>query len=120
MKLTGDSSFIDAIDTIWQDVVANKLYITGGIGARHEGEAFGETYQLPNATAYNETCAAIAKINWNQRPFRAHADRWMPGSPSSGCSTCCTASMCCAPGREELVFVPYYAWAHRGVGDMAV
>jgi DUF1680 family protein len=70
--LTGDSSYIDAIDTIWQDVVAKKLYITGGIGARHEGEAFGEAYELPNATAYNETCAAIANIYWNQRLFQLH------------------------------------------------
>lgn len=70
--LTGDAGYIDAIDTIWQDVVATKLYITGGIGARHEGEAFGEAYELPNATAYNETCAAIANIYWNQRLFQLH------------------------------------------------
>ena len=46
--LTGEQSYIDAIDTIWEDVVTTKLYITGGIGARHEGEAFGEAYELPN------------------------------------------------------------------------
>lgn len=72
--LTGEQSYIDAIDTIWTDVVTTKLYLTGGIGARHEGEAFGEAYELPNATAYNETCAAIANIYWNQRLFQLHGD----------------------------------------------
>ena len=72
--LTGEQGYIDAIDTIWEDVVSSKLYLTGGIGARHEGEAFGEAYELPNATAYNETCAAIANIYWNQRLFQLHGD----------------------------------------------
>jgi uncharacterized protein len=70
--LTGDQRYIDAIDTIWEDVVTKKFYITGGIGARHEGEAFGDAYELPNATAYNETCAAIANIFWNLRLFQLH------------------------------------------------
>lgn len=70
--LTGDAMYMDAIDAIWQDVVGKKLYITGGIGAVHHGEAFGEAYDLPNLTAYNETCAAIANIYWNQRLFQLH------------------------------------------------
>ncbi|MFZ1769105.1 MAG: glycoside hydrolase family 127 protein, partial [Caldilinea sp.] len=70
--LTGAQPYIDAIDAIWQDVVARKLYLTGGIGARHEGEAFGDAFELPNHTAYNETCAAIANIYWNQRLFQLH------------------------------------------------
>jgi hypothetical protein len=70
--LTGDQRYIDAIDAIWEDVVGRKLYLTGGIGARHEGEAFGDAYELPNHTAYNETCAAIANIYWNQRLFQLH------------------------------------------------
>ncbi len=72
--LTGDQAYIDAIDRIWENVIAKKFYITGGIGARHEGEAFGENYELPNATAYNETCAAIANVYWNQRLFQLHGD----------------------------------------------
>lgn len=72
--LSGDESLISAIDRIWEDVVNYKLYITGGIGARHQGEAFGEAYELPNATAYNETCAAIANIMWNHRLFLLHGD----------------------------------------------
>lgn len=72
--LTGEQAYIDAIDRIWENVVGKKLYITGGIGARHHGEAFGANYELPNATAYNETCAAIANIFWNQRMFQLHGD----------------------------------------------
>ena len=67
--LTGDSAYLAAIDKIWDNAVSKKLYITGGIGARHEGEAFGDNYELPNLTAYNETCAAIANVYWNYRMF---------------------------------------------------
>jgi DUF1680 family protein len=55
-------------------VVNKKFYITGGIGAKHEGEAFGKNYELPNLTAYNETCAAIANVFWNFRMFLLHGD----------------------------------------------
>jgi Uncharacterized protein conserved in bacteria len=72
--LTGDTSYIRAIDNIWENVVSRKLYITGGIGARHRGEAFGNNYELPNKTAYNETCAAIGNVFWNHRMFLMHAD----------------------------------------------
>ena len=72
--LTGDEAYTKAIDRIWENVVAKKLYLTGGIGARHAGEAFGENYELPNAAAYNETCAAIANALWNQRMFLLHGD----------------------------------------------
>jgi len=72
--ITGDSAYIKAIDTIWDNIVNKKLYITGGIGARHAGEAFGENYELPNATAYNETCAAIGNVYVNYRLFLLHGD----------------------------------------------
>lgn len=72
--LTDTAAYITAIDAIWKNVVRRKLYITGGIGARHRGEAFGEDYELPNATAYAETCAAIANAMWNQRMFLLHGD----------------------------------------------
>jgi DUF1680 family protein len=67
--LTGDSSYIQAINRIWEDVIFGKLYLTGGIGATGAGEAFGGDYNLPNATAYAETCAAIGNALWNQRMF---------------------------------------------------
>jgi DUF1680 family protein len=72
--LTGDIKYIQAIDRIWKNVVSRKLYVTGGIGSRHDGEAFGEDYDLPNATAYNETCAAIGNVFWNHRLFLLHSD----------------------------------------------
>ncbi len=72
--LTGNKAYIDAIDKIWENVVNKKLYINGGIGAKHEGEAFGENYELPNESAYNETCAQIANIFWNYRMFCLHGD----------------------------------------------
>src|SRR5665648_124452 len=72
--LTGDSAYLAAIDKIWENMVSKKLYITGGIGARHAGEAFGDEYELPNLTAYNETCAAIANVYWNYRMFLLHGD----------------------------------------------
>ena len=72
--LTGDEDYLRAIDTIWDDVVGRKIYITGGIGARRSGEAFGDAYELPNDSAYNETCAAIANAYWNHRMFLLHGD----------------------------------------------
>lgn len=72
--LTGDDSLTKAIDKIWENVVAKKLYIQGGIGARGDGERFGANYELPNNTAYNETCAAIANVYWNYRMFLLHGD----------------------------------------------
>jgi DUF1680 family protein len=72
--LTGDESYVRAIDRIWENVAGAKLYITGGIGARGSGEAFGPNFELPNMTAYGETCAAIGNDYWNHRLFLLHAD----------------------------------------------
>lgn len=72
--LTGDSAYIKAIDAIWNNIVSKKYYLTGGVGARHAGEAFGADYELPNLTAYNETCAAIAQCYLNLRLFLLHGD----------------------------------------------
>jgi DUF1680 family protein len=66
--LTGDTTYIAAIDAIWENVVSKKLHITGGGGARASGEAYGDNYELPNR-CYNETCAAIAYMFWNHRMF---------------------------------------------------
>ena len=72
--LTGDKGYIDAIDRIWDNIVSKKLYITGGIGATNAGEAFGENYQLPNMSAYCETCAAIGNVYVNYRMFLLHGE----------------------------------------------
>jgi uncharacterized protein len=72
--LYNDDAYQKAVNTIWNNVVTKKIYLTGGIGARHDGEAFGDNYELPNLTAYNETCAAIANVYWNYRLFLLHGD----------------------------------------------
>lgn len=72
--LTGDSLYIKAIDKIWNNMVSKKMYVQGSIGAVGDGERFGNNYELPNATAYNETCAAIGSVFWNQRMFLLHGD----------------------------------------------
>jgi hypothetical protein len=72
--LTGDAAYVNALDKIWENVAGKKLYITGGIGATAKGEAFGDNYDLPNMTAYNETCAAVGNDYWNHRLFLLHAD----------------------------------------------
>lgn len=72
--ITGDSSYIKAIDRIWDNIISKKIYITGGIGARHAGEAFGNNYELPNLSAYCETCAAIGNVYMNYRLFLLHGD----------------------------------------------
>ena len=72
--LTGDKSYIDAIDRIWDNIGGKKYYITGGVGATASGEAFGANYELPNMSAYCETCAAIAQVYLNYRLFLLHGD----------------------------------------------
>ena len=72
--ITGDAAYMQAIDRIWEDVVFRKLHLTGGLGASPGGEAFGKAYELPNSTAYLETCAAIANALWNHRMFLLHGD----------------------------------------------
>lgn len=72
--LFDDVDYKNAVGKIWENVVNKKMYITGGIGALHQGESFGENYELPNLTAYNETCAAIANVYWNYRMFLLHGD----------------------------------------------
>ncbi|HYG35177.1 MAG TPA: glycoside hydrolase family 127 protein, partial [Clostridia bacterium] len=72
--LTGDKAYVAAIDRLWDNVVSKKMHLTGGIGASPGGEAFGANYDLPNASAYLETCAAIANALWNERMFLLHGD----------------------------------------------
>ncbi|HER20495.1 MAG TPA: glycoside hydrolase family 127 protein, partial [Chromatiales bacterium] len=72
--LTGNMDYIRAIDAIWNDAVSTKLYVTGGIGASGGNEGFSEPYELPNQTAYCETCASIANVYWNHRMFLMHDD----------------------------------------------
>ncbi len=70
----GDQKYRNAVNALWDNMVNKKMYITGGIGASRNGEAFGENYELPNMTAYSETCAAIGSVYWNHRLFMLTSD----------------------------------------------
>ena len=71
--LAGDKEYETAVDSLWENVVGKKLYITGGLGSNPAGEAYGENYVLPN-NGYAETCASIAGVYWNQKMFLLHGD----------------------------------------------
>jgi uncharacterized protein len=68
-SLMKDQALMNAAKRVWENVVSKKLYITGGIGQLAQGEGFGSNYELPNMTAYCETCAAISNVYWNYRLF---------------------------------------------------
>jgi hypothetical protein len=70
---TGDPAYGQTLDRLWQDLVERKMYITGGVGLQGNRESFGAAYDLPNARAYAESCAAIAGFMWNWRMLAAHA-----------------------------------------------
>jgi DUF1680 family protein len=72
--LTGNPEYTQAMERIWHNVVDKRMYLTGGLGARRNGEAFGDDYELPNLTGYNETCAAVANAFWQERLFLLHRD----------------------------------------------
>lgn len=71
----GDPVMMAALERLWQNMVGKKMHVTGGLGAEHAGEAFGEAYELPNERAYCETCAQIASIQWNWRMLLATGER---------------------------------------------
>jgi uncharacterized protein len=71
---TGDPQYLQTLERLWGDLVSTKMYVTGGLGARWQGEAIGDAYELPNARAYAETCAAIGSYMWNWRMLAATGD----------------------------------------------
>ena len=71
---TGDPAYWKTLNTLWSDLVSAKMYISGGVGARSDGEAFGDAYELPNYRAYGESCAAIGNMMWNWRMLSATGD----------------------------------------------
>ena len=74
VALTGDQEYLDAMERLWRNVTGQKMYLTGGIGATRHGEAFSANYDLPNETAYAETCASIGMAFWNHRLLMLHAE----------------------------------------------
>jgi uncharacterized protein len=71
---TGDQAYWKTLNVLWDDLNAHQLYVNGGVGARAAGEAFGDAYELPNAQAYGESCAAIGNMMWNWRMLAASGD----------------------------------------------
>ncbi len=74
VRYSGDQAYETAVTAIWENIASRKLYITGGFGARDNNEAFGEDYELPNASAYCETCASVAGSMFCLRMFRLHGE----------------------------------------------
>jgi DUF1680 family protein len=72
--ISGDAVYLGAVGRLWRNVVEKKMYLTGGVGSRHDRERFGENYELPNLTGYLETCASIGMALWNQRMFLLTGD----------------------------------------------
>jgi len=68
---TGDQTYWKTLNSLWDDLTKHQMYISGGVGARSDGEAFGDAYELPNARAYGESCAAIGNMMWNWRMLAA-------------------------------------------------
>src|SRR5271168_4011444 len=71
---TGDPVYLKTLHTLWNDMTGSKMYVTGGVGSRAAGEAFGDAYELPNARAYGESCAAIRNMMWNWRMLAVTGD----------------------------------------------
>jgi DUF1680 family protein len=71
---TGDDAYLHTLDRLWNDLTQSKMYVTGGVGSRSSGEAFGEQYELPNFQAYGESCAAIGNMMFNARMLAIHGE----------------------------------------------
>ena len=72
--LTGNAEYTEALDSIWNNLVTSRIHVTGGLGADRRIEGFGEMYSLPNKEAYDETCAAVANVFFNNAMFLAEGD----------------------------------------------
>ena len=71
---TGDPAYWQTLNRLWNDTTTTKMYVTGGVGSRSDGEAFGDAYELPNFRAYGESCAAIGNMMWNWRMLAVTGD----------------------------------------------
>ena len=71
---TGDETYLQTLNKLWDDMTSTKMYVTGGVGSRSDGEAFGDAYELPNFRAYGESCAAIGNMMWNWRMLAVTGD----------------------------------------------
>lgn len=71
---SGEAAILASLARQWQNLTTKQMYVSGGIGSRYQGEAFGDDYELPNARAYTETCAAIGLIMWAWRMLSLEGD----------------------------------------------
>jgi len=71
---TGEPALRETLERLWRRMTTRQMYVSGGVGSRAQSEAFGEDYELPNARAYSETCAAIANVMWNWRMLALEGD----------------------------------------------
>jgi DUF1680 family protein len=71
---TGETDLLRALDRLWENMTTRRMYVSGGLGSRYEGEAFGKDFELPNDRAYTETCAAIGSLMWNWRMLGLEGD----------------------------------------------
>ncbi len=122
---TGDPAFRASLDRQWESFTQTKVYITGGAGGRYTGESLGRPYELPNARAYAETCAAIASVFWNWRLLALDGDaryadlleRTLYNGFLAGVSLDGTRYFYVNPlsydGQGE--GDPWYPWARRGL-----
>jgi hypothetical protein len=90
---TGDPAYWKTLNVLWNDLTAHQLYVNGGVGARAAGEALGDPYELPNAQAYGESCAAIGNMMWNWRMLAASGDAKLR-TLSNGRSTTASTREC--------------------------
>ncbi|MEZ4904038.1 MAG: glycoside hydrolase family 127 protein [Spirosomataceae bacterium] len=76
---TGERGYTQALERVWADVVERNMYITGGIGSSTKNEGFTEDFDLPNESAYCETCASVGMVFWNQRMnlYSGESNMWM-------------------------------------------
>ena len=84
---TGEAALLDVLQARWRDMAERKMYLTGGLGAHHTDEAFGDPYELPPDRCYGETCAAIASLMWSWRMLLLPARRASPTSSSARSTT---------------------------------
>jgi uncharacterized protein len=102
-----DDGYMDAMKTVWEDVVHRNMYITGGIGSSGSNEGFSVDYDLPNERAYSETCASVGMVFWNQRMNSLEGD-------SKYVDVLETKSVQCGPGWIELERGQLFLWKSLG------
>jgi hypothetical protein len=135
--LTDHQGYLSALQAIWQDVVAHKLHLTGGIGARHEGEAFGDAYELPmpvqRVLCHQQVAANRGRVALERGPLvycvegvdnGRLADLLLPDDAALTAEhqpdLLGGVTVIRGEGKRPFLAIPYYAWANRGAGEMAV